>query len=310
MAGQLEYSSTAASNTAINGIGIAGSNTIKNGDDAMRQMMADTAASITKVVDKAAGTYTAVKGDYNQLWRATGAVTINLTAAATLTSGWCLWVKGDGGAITVDPAGAELINGAATLSLPDGKSAIILCTGTAFRAVVFGTLGTSDIGVSIQAYDALLTAIAGLTTANGKFLAFTGVDTAAVRDIVGTVSQVGGIPTGAIVESGSNANGTYVRYADGTQICGGTTSAQTTDTVYSGTMYYNGTVSEGTFPAVFSVAPQVIANAVRSDGVGSGRITGSFVTSTSTTMTGGIRSVSHATGHGVSHKYIAIGRWF
>ncbi len=37
--------------------------------------------------------------------------------------------------------------------------------------------------------------------------------------IVGTVSETGGVPTGAIIESGSNANGTYIRYADGTQIC-------------------------------------------------------------------------------------------
>lgn len=138
MAGILEYSSTAASNTAINGIGIQGSSTIKNGDDALRQLMADQAAAITRHVAKAAGTYTAVKADYNQLWRATGAVTLNLTAAATLTDGWCLWVKADGGAVTVDPNGAETINGAATLSLPDGFNAFIVCTGTAFFAVVFG----------------------------------------------------------------------------------------------------------------------------------------------------------------------------
>ena len=37
--------------------------------------------------------------------------------------------------------------------------------------------------------------------------------------ILGTVSQSAGIPTGAIIERGSNANGEYVRYADGTQIC-------------------------------------------------------------------------------------------
>ena len=38
-------------------------------------------------------------------------------------------------------------------------------------------------------------------------------------NILGTVSQDGGIPTGAIIERGSNANGDFVRYADGTQIC-------------------------------------------------------------------------------------------
>jgi len=35
-------------------------------------------------------------------------------------------------------------------------------------------------------------------------------------DVVGTVSQSGGIPTGAIMESGSNANGRYIKFSDGT----------------------------------------------------------------------------------------------
>lgn len=37
--------------------------------------------------------------------------------------------------------------------------------------------------------------------------------------ILGTVSQSAGIPTGAIIERGSNANGEYVKFADGTLIC-------------------------------------------------------------------------------------------
>ena len=38
-------------------------------------------------------------------------------------------------------------------------------------------------------------------------------------NILGTVSQSAGVPTGAIIERGSNGNGEYVRLADGTQIC-------------------------------------------------------------------------------------------
>ena len=36
---------------------------------------------------------------------------------------------------------------------------------------------------------------------------------------VGAVSQSGGSPTGAVIEQGSNANGEFTRFADGTQIC-------------------------------------------------------------------------------------------
>lgn len=38
-------------------------------------------------------------------------------------------------------------------------------------------------------------------------------------NILGAVSQAAGVPTGAVIQRGSNANGEYVRYADGTQIC-------------------------------------------------------------------------------------------
>lgn len=34
-------------------------------------------------------------------------------------------------------------------------------------------------------------------------------------NIIGTVTQSGGVPTGAIIERGSNANGEYVKFADG-----------------------------------------------------------------------------------------------
>ncbi|MGI1294369.1 hypothetical protein ACIAEU_24470, partial [Enterobacter kobei] len=46
-----------------------------------------------------------------------------------------------------------------------------------------------------------------------------GLRSAALADVLGTVSQTGGVPTGAVIEKGSNSNGEYVRFADGTQIC-------------------------------------------------------------------------------------------
>lgn len=38
-------------------------------------------------------------------------------------------------------------------------------------------------------------------------------------NLLGAVSQTDGVPTGAVIERGSNTNGSYVRFADGTQIC-------------------------------------------------------------------------------------------
>lgn len=39
------------------------------------------------------------------------------------------------------------------------------------------------------------------------------------NNILGTVGQTSGVPTGAIIEQGYNTNGWYIRFADGTQIC-------------------------------------------------------------------------------------------
>ncbi|MDA1380503.1 prophage tail fiber N-terminal domain-containing protein [Plesiomonas shigelloides subsp. oncorhynchi] len=75
-------------------------------------------------------------------------------------------------------------------------------------------------------------------------------------NIVGSVSQSGGVPTGAIIQRGRNANGEFVRFADGTQIC---LSSQVISTTEFGTPGPNMTVSKTwTFPANFSSSAGVI----------------------------------------------------
>ena len=161
MSGELSYSTTPASNTAINGIGIQGSNNPSNMDNALRQLMADRASRITRHVTKAAGSYTAVAADDHQLWRATGAVTAGLTAAATLGDGWSIFLKADGGAITVDPNSTEQINGATTLTIPNGSGAFVLCTGSAFYALTFGNVSgpTSSTDNTLPRFDGTAGAI-------------------------------------------------------------------------------------------------------------------------------------------------------
>lgn len=46
-------------------------------------------------------------------------------------------------------------------------------------------------------------------------------DVYTMGNVLGTVSQLEGVPTGAIIERGSNANGEYVKFVDGTMICTG-----------------------------------------------------------------------------------------
>lgn len=49
-------------------------------------------------------------------------------------------------------------------------------------------------------------------------------------NVIGTVSQSGGEPTGAVIERGSNANGEYVIFADGTAHCWHRLPVDTTET--------------------------------------------------------------------------------
>lgn len=68
-------------------------------------------------------------------------------------------------------------------------------------------------------------------------------------NILGTVSEASGLPTGAVIEAGSNANGRFVRLADGTQICSHSLTASA------------GAAVSWTYPAVFAAAPVVTGSA-------------------------------------------------
>jgi hypothetical protein len=64
-------------------------------------------------------------------------------------------------------------------------------------------------------------------------------------NIVGTVSQTSGIPTGAVMETGSNNNGNFTRFANGLLICVSPTSwGETGEFTW-------------TFPAAFNGNPSV-----------------------------------------------------
>ncbi|MFD1342873.1 hypothetical protein [Litorisediminicola beolgyonensis] len=119
--------------------------------------------------------------------------------------------------------------------------------------------------------------------------------------LLGTVSQSDGVPTGAVIERGSNGNGEYVRFADGTQIC--------TDVVS-----FNPTLATGytafSFPASFANGDISCAFSSVETNLGANKATlgDMYVVNNSTQW-----KVHHTQATGGTNfdvKLLAIGRWF
>lgn len=124
-------------------------------------------------------------------------------------------------------------------------------------------------------------------------------------DMVGTVSQSGGVPFGAIMERGANANGEYVRFADGSQICTKSLSGTITATAF-GTVFRDSTaIGAGNWAANFSAIPSVSAHMNNANAWGA-------PFSASATGHGGmvIYTASAVSGFALTVYMSAIGRWF
>jgi hypothetical protein len=129
-------------------------------------------------------------------------------------------------------------------------------------------------------------------------------------DIVGTVGWANSQPSGAIVEYGTNANGQYVRYADGTQICwkrvGLDGSSLSAGTSLFGTNAYGG----GSYPAAFNGIPTVTAAAQYYGNAAIAYIASCYTQPTQASW-GNWRALSvDSLSLGGSINLVAIGRWY
>lgn len=131
------------------------------------------------------------------------------------------------------------------------------------------------------------------------------------NNALGTVSQSSGVPKGAIIERGSNANGEYVKYADGTLICTKTLSGN----VESGVGYTavdlqwtlpTGFLNTSYSAAVFHVSQSGIPASARGGGIEiASKTTSSFIVRY---FTPGGSSAA-----GITELYVnalVVGRWF
>lgn len=89
--------------------------------------------------------YTVVEGDRGDVLFCTSTFTLSLTAAATLGDGFSFGVVNAGsGTITIDPDGAETIDGAATLAIEPNQTTWVVTDGTVWRTVGLTSNPASD----------------------------------------------------------------------------------------------------------------------------------------------------------------------
>lgn len=122
-------------------------------------------------------------------------------------------------------------------------------------------------------------------------------------NLLGSVNQSGGAPTGAVIERGATADGEYVRFADGTQICTVNPTAVSC-TTGSGALFASAQ-NTWTFPADFAAGSTPVLS-------GSGNTIGRFVSfgiSSETQVDWQVLSANFDTA-GVTPSLMAVGRWF
>jgi hypothetical protein len=120
-------------------------------------------------------------------------------------------------------------------------------------------------------------------------------------NILGPVSTAAGQPTGAVIERGSNANGDFVRLADGTMICSRSGLSAPTISSALGALFRSADIA-WSFPQSFAAAPVVIGQAEDADAWATAALAG-----TGSVTLRLLSAVSKAAATGL--RVTAIGRW-
>lgn len=166
-----------------------------------------------------------------------------------------------------------------------------------------------------------ITSLTGLTTALSVAQGGTGVTSIAAlltalqtagaltkSNLVGTVSQSGGVPTGAAIETGSNANGTYIKFADGTMICRQTIDLGSVAIANAaGTLYASTSQAGKAFAAAFSAYPTCHISLISSNATAYAGTVGLPTVSASQAF---YVIAPAAAAQSITAVIIAIGRWF
>jgi hypothetical protein len=128
-------------------------------------------------------------------------------------------------------------------------------------------------------------------------------------NVVGAVSQSDGAPTGAIIQRGSNVNGEFTRFADGTQFAGRQVTMPTAGLGQD-------VAATGSWPIAFSAAPTQNFSVLTSLGsgwqqeVGRAAVNGVYSSPTATTCVVQMYTYNHAMTQPLLFNVSAYGRWY
>lgn len=236
-----------------------------------------------------------------------GSVTITAAAATVLddasTSAMLTTLGGQPTDATLTALAAYNTNGILTQTAADTFAGRTI-TGTANQITV--TNGDGVSGNPTLSLDATLAALAALTITNGSFIRGTGADAFSVTDMVGTVSQSAGIPTGSIMTATTaNGQGYYIKLAGNLMIQWWIDTTSNAANVAEGSIFES-TARTWTFPQTFSSSSDIVAfaNPLSTNRWG-------VITTTSTTAANyKHHSATSSAGTTISTLLVAIGSWY
>ncbi|SLN62012.1 DUF2793 domain-containing protein [Pseudooctadecabacter jejudonensis] len=233
---------------------------------------------------------------------------INTTADTTNR----LSVAADATLLNHEGAGHQVkVNKAAT---PDTAS-LLFQTGFSGRAEM-GTAGNDAFAIKVSddgaSWTTALSFDPATGVADGAAIQATPNDTGTGKlaradyaygpgNALGPVGMAGGLPTGGLIERGTNTNGDFVRFADGTQICWSPNFAVNV-TVPAGAIFQSPPVT-WTYPASFVAAPSMTQGGQNHATV-YWTVVGTVSMSSGTASAMSFQSISSRT-----VKLMAFGRW-
>lgn len=180
------------------------------GTDGLVPTSLATLGALASVYVAKTAAYTVLVADRGKMIdAASGTWTLSLPAAASAGSGFSLMFRNSGsGTITIDPSGAELIDGVTTVTIAAGGGALLMCTGTAWvmqrlisramSAADFTLFDPTDNTKKIQFQ------CAGISTGTTRTIGFPNNDGNVVMNNQGT-TNIGTLTTATTVNLGAGA---------------------------------------------------------------------------------------------------------